>query len=290
MRVLIWVSIAAGFLAYSCKEKKDIGNTTPNGLKYRFIEKGDGRKPRLGDIMRMHLVYRDPKGKVLYDSKELGDAFVLQLTPPTFSGGLEEGFALMGEGDSAVFTVSADSVFDKMFRQVMPPSVQKGDFLSFEVRMKQVLRQDEFENEKKLTGTKRKSEEDTKIDLFLLQNNIEAKTVEEGVWFVALRAGKGRKPSPGDSVYVNYTGSFLDGTSFDGTGGTIPPLGYVLGDGGHLEAWEKSISGMSEGGLVRLVLRSDKAYGEAGFGPVPPNTPVSYDIELLKVVPAKRAS
>lgn len=285
MRFILIVLLCTGLLTFSCNRKeKDGFQATENGLRYRFIEQMKGRKPKPGDIMRVHLLYRDVKGRVLYNSVELGDAFVIQLTEPSFKGGLEEGFAMMGEGDSAMFLLPADSVFDKMFRRVMPPSVNKGDLLTFEVRLKKIMKPDEYKNEQKEIGTKRKGEEETRIDLFLLNNNIKAEPVEEGVWFVKLKEGKGAAPVPGDSVYIHYTGKLLDGSSFDGTGGSISPLGYILGEGTHIEGWEKAVSGMNEGAVVRLVLRSDKAYGEAGYGPVPPNTPVTYDLELIRVV------
>jgi FKBP-type peptidyl-prolyl cis-trans isomerase len=291
MRFIYFSLLFTGLLITSCNgKKKDNYQLTDSGLRYRFIEQMKGRKPQPGDIMRVHLLYRDVKGRVLYNSNELGDAFVLQLTEPSFKGGLEEGFALMGEGDSAIFLLPADSVFDKMFKRVMPPSVNKGDLLSFEVRLKKIMKPDEYKNEQKEIGTKRKGEEATRIDLFLLNNNIKAEPVEDGVWFVKLKEGKGLRPVPGDSVYIHYTGKFLDGSSFDGTGGSINPLSYILGEGTHLDAWEKAVAGMNEGAVVRLVLRSDKAYGEAGFGPVPPNTPVTYDIELIRVVKLKRPS
>lgn len=291
MRFIHITLLCFGFLAVACKgKKKDDFQVSANGLRYRFIEQLKGRKPQPGDIMRVHLLYRDVKGRVLYNSIELGDAFVLQLTEPSFKGGLEEGFQMMGEGDSAVFLLPADSVFDKMFRRVMPPSVNKGDLLSFEVRLKKIMKPDEYKNEQKQIGTKRKGEEATQIDLYLLNNNIKAEPVEDGVWFIKLKEGRGARPVTGDSVYVHYTGKFLDGSSFDGTGGSVDPLGYILGEGTHIDAWEKAVSGMNEGAVVRLVLRSDRAYGEAGFGPVPPNTPLTYDIELIRVVKLKKPS
>jgi hypothetical protein len=73
---------------------------------------------------------------VLYDSKVLGDSFLIELMQPLFAGGLEEGFALMGEGDSAAFVVSADSIFEKLFRTQLPPFMHKGDKMRFDVRLR----------------------------------------------------------------------------------------------------------------------------------------------------------
>ena len=45
---------------------------------------------------------------------------------------------------------------------------------------------------------------------------------------------------------------------------------------------------MKEGTVARLILTSKHAYGNIGLGPVPPDTPVVFDIELLRVVTSKK--
>ena len=281
----VFVLLITGFL--SCK--KDGFSVTSSGLKYDFIEVKNGRKPVVGEMMRLSLKYKDKNNKVLYESDVLGDAFVLQLSKPTFTGGIEEGFGMMGEGDSAIFLLPADSIFDKTFHQVLPPSVSKGDFLRFEVRMKNVMTVEQF---RKLHQAEKKSisqDQKNKIELYLEERNIAVQAVKEGIYFVVMKEGNGMKPGIGDSVEIRYTGIFLNGEVFDGSEKNGGNLKYVLGDGKRLEAWEQAISSMKVGTLARLVLSSENAFGKSGSGPVPPNTPVVYDIELIRVVPFKKA-
>jgi FKBP-type peptidyl-prolyl cis-trans isomerase len=265
----------------ACRDPKF--EKTGDGLQYRFIEQKNGRKPLVGDMMRMHLKYRDTKGKVLYDSHEQTRDFILQLTLPTFIGGIEEGFALMGEGDSAVFSVSADSVFDKTFRQVLPPSVNKGDFLQFEVRMIKVMTGEEYRKQRMAERKDVNELEKYSIDVYLAENDIKAEPIKPGVYFIVLKEGEGAAPVVGDSVEIRYTGSFLSGEVFDGSEKAGGNLQYVLGDGLRLPAWEEAVAGLKQGGIIRLILSSENAYGAEGFGPVPPNTTVVYDIELIGV-------
>ncbi|MBP7166759.1 MAG: FKBP-type peptidyl-prolyl cis-trans isomerase [Bacteroidia bacterium] len=279
--ILLMVSLFA-----SCK-KKDEYLVTANGLKYRFIEQKNGRHPHSGELMRMHLKYRDTKDKVLYDSQVMGENFILQLTAPTFVGGIEEGFAMMGEGDSAIFLVPADSIFDKTFRQVLPPSVNKGDMLKFEVRMLTIMNADEYRKETKEDKKEVSELEDLNINVYLAENELNVTPAKPGIYFIVIKEGKGKKPAKGDSVEVRYTGSFLNGEVFDGSKKAGENLSYVLGDGLRLDAWEQAISSMKEGSICRLILSSENAFGKDGFGPVPPATPVVYDIELIRVKSAK---
>ncbi|MBL0097686.1 MAG: hypothetical protein IPP46_15210 [Bacteroidetes bacterium] len=46
------------------------------GLKYRIVESHNGRKPVLGEMMRLHLKYKDKNGKVIYDSGILGRIYL----------------------------------------------------------------------------------------------------------------------------------------------------------------------------------------------------------------------
>ncbi|MBL7924641.1 MAG: FKBP-type peptidyl-prolyl cis-trans isomerase [Bacteroidia bacterium] len=269
------------WLVYSCN--KDGFSITGSGLKYHLIEQKGGRKPLPGEMMRLHLVYKDKEGRELYNSGVLGDAFVLELTAPTFKGGLEEGFAMMGEGDSAAFLVPADSVFDKTFKQVLPAGIRKGDLLRFEVRMKKVMSVKEFRDEDRTTAKKNNEAEQRAIEFYLGNNNMNVQPVKPGVYYISFREGKGEKPVQGDSVEIRYTARFLDGQVYDGSAQKGSNLLYMLGDGLRLLAWEEAVASMREGGLSRLVLSSAAAYGSSGRGPVPPDTPVVFDIELVKV-------
>lgn len=276
--LILWM--VGSCLISSCN--KDGFSVTPSGLKYNIIEEKEGRKPVLGDMLRMHLIYRDKDGKELYNSSELGEAFVLELTNPTFVGGIEEGFAMMKEGDSAVFLVHADSIFDKTFKQRRPDTIGLNDLLRFEVRLKKVMSKEEYRMESRRTYESGNVEELRQIELYMGDNEISVEPAKPGVYFIVFKEGKGDYPKPGDKVEIKYTGSFLNGEMFDASGKNNQNLIYTLGDGTHLLAWEEAIATMRPGGVARLILTSGNAYGAAGLGPVPPNTPILFDIELVR--------
>lgn len=284
-KILIWVIsfVTMGIGLFSISScNKDGFSIAPSGLRYELIEQKEGRKPVIGDMMRMQLIYKDKNGKEIYNSAELGEAFVLELTKPTFVGGLEEGFAMMSEGDSAIFLVNADSVFDKTFKQPLPANIGSQDMLRFEVRLKKVLTATEYRNESKHNSEYNQVEELRQIELYMGDNEISVQPAKPGVYFIVFKAGKGERPRPGDQVEIKYTGSFLSGEMFDASGINGKNLIYSLGDGTHLTAWEEAISTMQPGGVARLILTSNNAYGIAGLDPIPPNTPIIFDIELVR--------
>jgi FKBP-type peptidyl-prolyl cis-trans isomerase FkpA len=101
-----------------------------------------------------------------------------------------------------------------------------------------------------------------------------------------VRAGSGAEAVAGRTLVVNYTLWLYDPAQAEGKGrqiesGQIPNL--VLGQNRVIAGWERGIPGMRVGGLRRLVIPPELAYGAAGNGPIPPNATLVFDVELVNV-------
>ena len=72
------------------------------------------------------------------------------------------------------------------------------------------------------------------------------------------------------------------GTQFDSSAGRAP-LGFVLGAGAVIPGWDRGVIGMRVGGLRRLVIPPDLAYGNQSVGPIPPNSTLVFEVELVSV-------
>jgi FKBP-type peptidyl-prolyl cis-trans isomerase FkpA len=99
--------------------------------------------------------------------------------------------------------------------------------------------------------------------------------------------GTGAAATTGSKVKVNYTGKLQDGTVFDTSVGR-DPIEFTLGAGQVIPGWEQGLQGMKVGGKRILIIPSDLAYGAAGNGPIPPNAPLVFEVELVGVTPAGR--
>lgn len=94
----------------------------------------------------------------------------------------------------------------------------------------------------------------------------------------------GNKPNQGDRVAVHYKGTFMDGDEFDSSYGKGNPLTIGIGVGQVIPGWDEGIMLLREGEKATLAVPSELAYGERGVGPIPPNTPLIFEVELVEIV------
>ena len=99
-----------------------------------------------------------------------------------------------------------------------------------------------------------------------------------------VKVGTGAVATEGKKVSVNYTGTLLNGTKFDSNKDRGTPFSFVLGSGMVIAGWDQGLKGMKEGGIRKLVIPANLAYGNRSVGGViPPNSTLAFEIELLKV-------
>lgn len=277
--------LGIGILAASCNQYRV--QVTENGLKYQFHEQNeDARKAKMGDIMSFHLLLKNSEDSTLRNTYEENMPVKLVLQQPPFKGSFEEGLAMLAKGDSATFFVNADTLFAKMM-QPMPPMVKKGSDLSFTVKVLNIQSSEEFQKEQAELGAAQKGIDAKTIDKYIADNNLGDKVqkTESGLHYVVQKPGSGSTPSQGDQVKVHYTGKLLDGKVFDSslnnpqTGGK--PIDFQVGVGMVIPGWEEGIMSMKKGEKRMLIIPSGLGYGTEGSGPIPPNSVLLFDVELV---------
>ena len=102
-----------------------------------------------------------------------------------------------------------------------------------------------------------------------------------GVQYRVIKKGSGKKPSPTDTVVVNYKGSLIDGKVFDSSYERKQPLTIAVN--GVIPGWQEVLPKMSVGSKWHVVIPPDQAYGKRGNGAIGPDSTLVFDIELMSI-------
>lgn len=97
-----------------------------------------------------------------------------------------------------------------------------------------------------------------------------------GLGYSVLRAAEGAKPTADDTVLVNYIG-YLNATGavFDQSMQSPMPLNGVI------PAFSQGVQMIGRGGIIRLCVPAALGYGAEASGPIPANSDLVFQIELL---------
>lgn len=99
-----------------------------------------------------------------------------------------------------------------------------------------------------------------------------------------LTVGTGLEAATGDNVTVHYVGTLLaNGFEFDNSYTRGAPFSFTLGNNEVIQGWEQGIVGMKVGGKRKLTIPPHLGYGGNIQGPIPPNSTLVFEIELMDV-------
>ena len=123
------------------------------------------------------------------------------------------------------------------------------------------------------------AEDDAIIQQYISDHNLSATSTESGLYVVIDNPGTGPNCYENSYVKVAYSGYFTDGSVFDGSA-----TGIEFGLQSVIQGWTEGIPHFKEGGNGILLIQSALAYGPEGKRPIPGNTVLIFDIELIEVL------
>ena len=120
-------------------------------------------------------------------------------------------------------------------------------------------------------------------EAFLANNaNQDGVTVTaSGLQYKILAEGSGDLPQATDTVKVHYEGRLISGSVFDSSIARGEPVSFPLN--GVIPGWSEGVQLMKVGSKFQFTIPSALAYGPAGTGPIPPNSVLVFDVELLEI-------
>ncbi|MDB4995040.1 MAG: FKBP-type peptidyl-prolyl cis-trans isomerase [Myxococcaceae bacterium] len=99
-----------------------------------------------------------------------------------------------------------------------------------------------------------------------------------------IKQGTGAEAAAGKNVTVHYVGTLTDGKKFDSSRDRGKGFSFKLGAGQVIKGWDQGVAGMKVGGMRKLTIPANLAYGDRGFPPViPPGATLVFEVELLEV-------
>jgi FKBP-type peptidyl-prolyl cis-trans isomerase FkpA len=115
---------------------------------------------------------------------------------------------------------------------------------------------------------------------FAADSSIKAVMDSSGLYYQIIDSGSNVKPVSTSTITVNYIGRLMSGAIFDSASNTNlngqALYNLILG-------WRLGLPKIGVGGRIKLLIPSDYAWGCTGYGPVPANAPVYFDVKLLAV-------
>jgi peptidylprolyl isomerase len=127
----------------------------------------------------------------------------------------------------------------------------------------------------------------------------EVKKKDSGLHYVDDTVGVGRIAKEGNLVTINFRVWFMKDSSDDFSNWNTDsskmgqkiedtwmrgkPYKFVLGGNNFIKGSDEGIEGMKVGGSRTIIIPAKLAYGKTGMGPIPPNSSIKVDIQLLDV-------
>lgn len=299
---LVFLTVAAlAFAACNGGFKKG-----DNGLLYKIYTDVPGKNIQTGDFVSVNVIAKTDGDSVLFNSYDMGRASQLLVAKPMYKGDLYTGLMMLSEGDSATLKIDADTLTKKS-GQPKPPGF-KGKYFVYTIKVEKVLAkgamndkdfQAKIQSFFKAESDKAKTEEPIKIKKYIADKNLKTTQTASGLNYVITTPGTGEKLALGDTAVVDYTGKLMNSTEkvFDTSIKEVAqqnktfdkarpyaPIKIEVGKRAVIPGWDEGLQLLNKGSKATFIIPSSLAYGEQGYGPIAPFSPLVFEVELKNII------
>ena len=283
-------------------------NKGDNGMLYKIYKDVPGANIKTGDFVSVNVIAKTDKDSLLFNSYDLGRPSQLLVAKPMYKGDLYTGLMMLSEGDSATLKIDADTLVKKS-GQPKPPGF-KGKYFVYTLKIEKVLPkgnltdkafQDKIAQFFKAEGDKARAAEPIKIKNYIAAKNLKPITTPSGLNYVITQVGSGEKVAVGDTAVVDYTGRLMNSKEkvFDTSikevaqkaGAPVydkmrpyQPIKIEVGKKAVIPGWDEGLQLLNKGEKATFIIPSSLAYGEQGYGPIAPFSPLVFEVELKNII------
>ena len=233
--------------------------TLKSGLQYIDEIIGKGVNPKKGDKVVVHYTGTLEDGTKFDSSVDRNQPFEFPIGVGRVIKGWDEGVMLMKVGGKRKLIIPSNLAYgEKGAGGVIPPNAT----LIFDVELLEI--------------------KEAYIDTDFSLPGIE-EISDSGLRMIIHKEGKGEFPQSGQKVVVHYTGMLEDGTKFDSSHDRGQPFSFIIGQGKVIPGWEEGLALMKPGEKRTLIIPPELGYGSRQAGPIPPNSMLIFEVELVEV-------
>lgn len=247
---------------YATAPEVEPEDSAPEELVRTVIEEGEGPEAGVGDVVRVYYSGELSADGQVFDSNygtdtPLDVVLAGEGEQPMVIEGWNEGLIGARKGDRIQLDIPSELAYGEQGNTSIPPNAD----LTFIVDVVDVI------------SPVLPEETPTELEKTVLVEGPE----------------DGAVAGDGTILYVNYLGVFSDtGAVFDsnfGPGGTPFKVELAPTASGVIEGWNEGLHGVRVGDRIQLDVPSDLAYGEEGNGTIPPDTALTFVIEVIDLIP-----
>ena len=255
---ILVISVNAQEKAKSQKVKNPKTVKTASGLEYTIKEKGNGKRAQVGDKVVVHYTGKLTNDTVFDSSVTRGQPFTFKLGAGQVIKGWDEAFQILQVGDKATIKFGPELGYGERAMGKIPAN----SVLIFDVELLDVIEG---------------------IKPFDVKGK-DTITTPTGLKYIIVQANKsGEQAGPGTKVVANYSAYLKDGKMFDSSIDRNQPLKSTCGKGQLFPGLDEGFSLLRKGEKARLIIPANLAFGEKGNGPIPPNSEIIFDVEVVDV-------